>query len=299
MSSLSVPGSRIPSLPFNPSRLLSTAESIGIVLERIRLEQSLTQKNQALSTLNAISNTPVAENTLSVLLSRLHGELQKAVGEDVGFAVALHDPEQGSIQIPYYVDADTVQVDPYPLSDDLLSRTISRNEATIINEAVSLGIKTIAAPGKVMTTKSFLSVPLLFDEKVIGAMALLDNQKPGRFNDSHMELMSSIALQVGANVHVAQLLTEQYKTIQSYDRELFLFNTLLEHTPDRVEFLNREGRILRLSRAAVDDPFVYSVPQSAEAPEEVNADLALMDTGLPVWGQMENERSRMAVRNGN
>jgi len=82
-------------------------------------------------------------------------------------------------------------------------------------------------------------------------------------------------------------LTEQYKTIQSYDRELFLFNTLLEHTPDRVEFLNREGRILRLSRAAVDDPFVYSVPQSADAPEEVNADLALMDTGEPVWGQME------------
>jgi GAF domain-containing protein len=267
--------------------MLSTAESIGTVLERIRLEQSLTQKNQALSALNAISNTPVEENTLSILLGRLHGELQKAVGEDVGFAVALHDPEHGSIQIPYYVDAESAQVDSYPLSDDLLSRTISRNEVTIINEAVSLGLKTITAPGKVLTTKSFLGVPLLFEDKVIGAIALLDNQKPGRFNDTHVELLVSIAPQVGANVHVAQLLTEQYETIQSYDQELFLFNTLLEHTPDRVEFLNRDGRILRLSRAAADDPFVTTIDQTPGSVEGSNTELALMDTGEPVWGQME------------
>ena len=59
--------------------------------------------------------------------------------------------------------------------------------------------------------KSFLSVPILLDESVIGFIILLD-KKPGRFNDKHRDQLSAFASQASIAIENARLFEQISET---------------------------------------------------------------------------------------
>lgn len=277
--------------PISPQQVqpISTiAETTGGVLEKLRLESVLNQKNRELSTLDAISKTTSTEADLPSLAKRLHEQLTNAMGGEVGFALALFREGNDSLEIPYYSDQDSVAVNPYVITDDLFSQTITKGQAILVKEVSTLGLRTIHSPEVTLTTQSFLAVPLRMGEQVIGAMAVMDHQNPRRFTPTDEQLLTTIAPQVGINIQNAELLAARLKALQAYDQERFLFNSLLDHSPDRVEFKDRTGGMIRNSQALLasgkeenGDGHVIEDKSSAEE------DLELMNSGESLLGKIE------------
>jgi len=71
-----------------------------------------------------------------------------------------------------------------------------------------------------------------------------------------------------------------------------LFNSLLDHTPDRIEFMNRNGVITRNSQASLNflseiNPNIVSDFSTTDSAISSAADLALMESGESVLGEIE------------
>ncbi len=282
---------RIAIAPMQIQPLTTAGEVIGSALERIRLEETLEQRAKELSTLGAISKTTSNEADLPGLLSRLHNELKAALGSDVGFALALHRPDLEKVEIPYYIDEKEIECEPYTITNDLFSTIINKGEPILLSETSILGFRTIDSPNLTLTTQSFLGVPLKLADEVIGAMALLDSQHPNRFTLSDQDLLVTIAPQASTNIRNVELLTSQTEALKAYDQERFLLNSLLDHTPDRVEFKNTEGQTIRASQASAN-PAEHLQPatesQSAVEGEFVrDEDQEMMESGTSIIGDVE------------
>ncbi len=277
---------KTPISPLQIQPLSTAAEVIGSTLERIRLEENLGQRDRELTTLDAIGKTTSNESDLVGLLARLHNELKTAIGEDVGFAVALNRPENDTLEIPYYIDENQVECKPYSPTNDLFSTIIKKGEATLLREASTMGFRTINSPDLSLTTQSFLGVPLIHADQVIGAMTLLDFRSTNRFTQSDLDLLLTIAPQTSTNIRNVELLTAQREALNAYDQERFLLNSLLDHTPDRVEFKNVEGQIIRTSQAASDLPD-RAVDLTSGDQTSINTDLDLITSGTSVIGSVD------------
>lgn len=289
LSHLIAVGSRekTPITPQQAQPISNIAETIGAVLEKLRLESMLGQRDRELSTLDAISKT-TTEADLPSLARRLHEQLARAMGGEVGFALALFREGNDTLEIPYYSDPEPVTVNPYVATDDLLSQTITKGQAMIVKEVSTLGLRTIHSPEITLTTQSLLAIPLKMGEQIIGAMALLDQQNPRRFTQTDEQLLTTIAPQVSINIQNSRLLAARLKALQAYDQERFLFNSLLDHTPDRVEFKDLGGGMIRNSQV-VSAPTVEEEGNGHETEHTTTAegDLALMESGESVLGEIE------------
>ena len=272
--------------------MLPVAESIASTLEKLKLESELQKRERALSTLDALGKETSSEPDLNNFALRLHDLLNKAMSGSIGMTLATLRSEDGMLDVLYYSDPDLVTIGPYLPSNDLLSQIITSGEPLQVDEVSTLGLRTVNAGSLSLTTQSFLGVPLKVGDQVIGVLALLDHQNPRRFREADLHLLTTIAPQIAGNLQNAKLLSGQIKALEAYDQEHFLFNSLLDHTPDRIEFMNRNGVITRNSQASLNflseiNPNIVSDSSATDSAVSSAADLALMESGESVLGEIE------------
>jgi PAS domain S-box-containing protein len=197
-------------------RLLSTlAANIGVALENARLFeetnrllQESRQRTVELATVNTISQALISERDLDSLIELVGEQMRHTFEADVVY-VALHDPQTGLIHFPYeFENGKRLTGQPMPYGQGMTSNIIDSGQPLLINEDnlekhAELGIEVVGT-----LAKSFLGVPITVGQKVIGVISVQSIQVEGRFDASDVALLSTIAANVGAAIHNAQLYRE-------------------------------------------------------------------------------------------
>lgn len=182
---------------------------------RIAVARDITERKQAEARQMAlfdISEAAHAAEDLLELFKRVH----QLIGQwlpALNFSVALYDPVQGSLSIPYHIDD---QPEPKMSEVRQLSDQVIRSGQSLLHSAEH--------------SPSWLGVPLTTQNGIIGALLVKSSLEGERFTDAHKELLQFVSTQVAAAIERKQLHTRlQY--LARYDA--------LTHLPNRTFFYER------------------------------------------------------------
>jgi GAF domain-containing protein/HAMP domain-containing protein len=216
--------------PINIRPLTPIGESIISALDRLELLQTTQSRLSELATLNRISQSISQATDIQGLFETVHEQTRNALG-DIDIIITLYDSNRDLLSFPYaYIRGETVNLDTIAMGDSLYSLVI-RNaqplllEGNVEERAAALGVR---LPGIVpqaqlsggagpsgVAPQSWLGVPLITANQVVGALILLDMEKPDRFKDNDVRLLSTIATQIASTVRTSSLLQEsERKAVQ-------------------------------------------------------------------------------------
>jgi len=188
------------------SLLTTIAASLSIALRTGQLIDETRQRVAELGTINEVGEAITAQLEVNPLLALVGDKTRAAFDADIAY-VALLNEESGMIEFPYYVEKGTEQPQPpLPLGEGLTSRVIEKREAMLLNNEADWN--ELGQRGVGTRAKSWLGVPIVAGERVIGAMSVQSLTHEGRFTATDQSLLSTIAANVGVAVQNARLYAE-------------------------------------------------------------------------------------------
>jgi two-component sensor histidine kinase/putative methionine-R-sulfoxide reductase with GAF domain len=238
------------------------AENIGLALDNARLLTESQRRMTELDALNNISQAVTSELDLDPLLEIIGTQIQ-TIFDVQNVYIALYDRRSGTISLPYFVN-DSVRetVPPIQFGEGITSHILKTREPLVINRdseerMTKLGAKTFGN-----TAKSYLGVPILVGEDVIGVISIQSSDREGVFDDSNVRLMETVAATVGAAIQNAQLygaMQQEVVTRQRAEEEIKASlkekEVLLKEIHHRVKNnLQIITSLLNLQSAQLQDP---------------------------------------------
>ncbi len=171
----------------------------AIHLTSMALEQEMGNQRADVSVLQGEALTKIgqasASNDPTDLFREIHTQVIRLIG-DYTFTIALYDETTASIQIPYhYEEGKLSAIETFPLGEGLTTTIIHSKRPLLLNEvekqADMLGAKKV---GK--EAKSWMGMPLLVNDQVIGAFIVQDLEKEGAFRPEDLSALTALAQQV-------------------------------------------------------------------------------------------------------
>ncbi|HET9613616.1 MAG TPA: GAF domain-containing protein, partial [Candidatus Limnocylindrales bacterium] len=236
---------RMPQNAFSASdeRLLSTlAASMGVALENARLfgetKRLLTETDQRASELAVINEigAALAEQLDFETIVDLVGEKVRSIFTSNALFIALHDRDTDIIRFPYEFAGERYHSEPMPLGEGITSIVIrSRKPLRFGSSAES------SASGAVTTgefqTESWLGVPILAGDRVLGVIALESTEK-NAYSESDERLLATLATSMGVALENARLFGETKRLLaQTNERaaELALINEVQRGLAEKLD----------------------------------------------------------------
>lgn len=193
--------------------IASMAEITVTAMERIRIKN--TEENSSeLESITALSQVISAVTDLESLFTILHNQIHTNMGM-VSFLVALYEADTNSINIPYMYEnigeGEKVSIESFPLGEGLTSILIRTKKPLMIVEdterrAAALGAKIVGKPAK-----SWLGVPLIVANDVIGAIVVQDTEHENAFNENDLRFITTLTVQVAGAINNIHLIEETRK----------------------------------------------------------------------------------------
>jgi PAS domain S-box-containing protein len=177
-------------------------------LENARLFAETQQRLTELGAINSISQALASRLELKSLLKLVGDQVFSIFGVRNGF-VALYDSPTKTMEFPYFLEAGAPQdVAPRPVGQGLTSAVITTRRPLLINhEAAQLSAE-LGAYLQGAPAKSWLGVPILSGDDVIGVLNVQDTEREGLFGEADIRLLSTIAANVGVALQNARLFQE-------------------------------------------------------------------------------------------
>jgi GAF domain-containing protein/HAMP domain-containing protein len=169
------------------------------------------KKLDKLEVLTSFSNKIINETDPDRLYSSIHEQMKENIG-DVDLFIALYDPETNHIEIPYLYEGDQpLKIDPFPLGDGLTSIVVRSRQPLLLVEnteerAKALGAKIVGQPAK-----SWMGLPLIVGDEVIGIISLQDVEQEKRFDMDDLDLLQTLAPPIAGAIRSSKLLSESMK----------------------------------------------------------------------------------------
>ena len=288
----------------------SLAEAIGTSLERIHLSNSLSQKERDISLLSQVDSTIESEAEMQTAYEAIHKQIREANGENIGFCVALFDLEKNLIQIPYYCGNELLQINPYAVTDDLLSQILKSGDSILLNDASINGLLTIDSPDQHLAAKSWLGLPMFTGNQVFGAIAVFTTDTVASFNQDTNTVLHLLASRLALAIFIDKQNQSLSELQNQYTNEKYLLDSLLENIPDRISFKNTNNEFIRISQSLAEylgypetgelvgktDEFQYIAENDRAASEEV------ISTQTPLLNHTEqwiNQQGNLQWMNSN
>jgi PAS domain S-box-containing protein len=239
-------------------RLLETlANSMSVALENARLfdesnrllEESR-KKEAELTTVNTVGQAVASEVDLDALIELIGEQVRTIFKADIAY-LALYDKADGMIRFPY-IRGETLE--PLKLGEGIVSQIIRTAEPLLINrdEGWKEAERNVDRVG--VRAKSYLGVPILVGKSAIGAISVQSTQKEGRFDAADMNLLFTIAANVGSAIENARLFAE-------VARQKEYFETFFQYSPAAVVVVDFDGRVISWNPAA-ESLFGYTAQEA-------------------------------------
>ena len=278
-------------------QLLSTlAASMGVALENARLfnetKRLLTETNERAAELSVI-------NEIGAALARQldYQVIIELVGKRVGeifhvqsLHIDTYDEAAGLITFPYAIEGgEPLQPTPIPYGPGLTSEVIRSRKALNLgsNEAITaLGAISFGQP-----TESWLGVPILAGDRVLGIIALESFDRDA-FDDGDVRLLSTLASSMGVALENARLFDETKRLLREADEraaELTLINDvqrgLAEHLDTQAMYDLVGDKIRDIFDAQVVDIGIYDLAANlVRFPYTIERGVRFPDEPSPIAG---------------
>jgi len=209
------------------SPLIYLAETIPTALDNVKAARATKQRLRELESISETSQLISSSNNLEQLYELLHKQISATIGPDVNFAIAIYEPRNETIEIPYIIESGTkINIDPFPLGEGLISILIRTRQPLMLVEdterrARALGAKYVGTP-----PKSWLGCPLVISGEAIGALVVQDLVNEQRFNQDDLRFMIALSVQVAGAIYNIRLLEDarrralQLETVAEISREV-------------------------------------------------------------------------------
>ena len=166
--------------------------------------REIRQRAAELATIDNISRALASELDLSTLIPQVGEQVRQVFGAEIAY-LALLDRATNTIHFRYGY-GDTFA--PIPFGVGMTSRIIQTGEPLLINQDIGNRTAQLNIVRSGVPAKSYLGVPIPVGNDVIGALSVQSTEVEGRFTDSDLRLLATIAANVGVAIHNAQLFEE-------------------------------------------------------------------------------------------
>ncbi|MBN1666660.1 MAG: GAF domain-containing protein, partial [Anaerolineales bacterium] len=235
-----------------------------------RLERRLRE----LASLQAVGQALSASLRLDDILQAIYAQVARLMPVE-NFYVALYDPETDEVRFPLAYEGDQkVNWQSRKTGKGLTEYLLTTRQPLLIKGNLEahlseLGIAHVGRPAE-----SWLGVPILAGEQPLGVIAVQSHSTPEAFDDSHREILITIAAQAGVAIQNARLYE---RTDEALARRVQELNSILRTATEGLLLLNLEFGILAANRALAE---FLALPQAelVQGPGDGNSLLAR--TGL-------------------
>ncbi|HEY3311804.1 MAG TPA: response regulator [Anaerolineales bacterium] len=277
--------------------------------------QRLEQRNAEMALLNSVSETMV--KTLDVkAMTRLVGDKMREIFNSDSAMIMLLDRDTNLIQVPYEFDKDEGgyidYVEPFPLGTGLSSRVITTRKPLItgtLEEEIANGAyfpPEIIAKGTGFFSESWLGVPIMAKDQVLGLVALADVRK-NAFDENNLRLLQTVSSNVGAAIENARLFQSQEQraaelaTVNTVSTALVSEldpGTLIELVGEQIRSIFNADivyvALLDKEKSIINFPYQYG-EQTGPLPLGEGLTSRIIQSGQPLLINQEMDRQRMQL----
>lgn len=203
--------------------LAFVAQHIATALTRLRALEAEGQRNAELVILNSVGEAMA--KTLDIkTMTHIVGDKMREIFDTDSVLIMLLDRHTNLIHVPYEYDKNEGgyidYVEPFPLGTGLSSKVITSGQPLMLGaleEEIANGAyfpPEIKEQGSGFFSQSWLGVPIMANEQVLGLVALAD-ARPHAYNENHLRLLQTLSSAVGAALENARLFqAEQQRAVE-------------------------------------------------------------------------------------
>ncbi len=196
------------------------ADQLSLALENARLFQETQTRAEELSVLNEMGrelSTKLDTLAIAEVVYRYTSRLM----DTSNFFVALYDQKKEEKSYPLaFEEGQRIQLSPSKLGNRGFSDYIIRNKRAVfapndvLKHMESLGIEFIALNEDETPSQSWLGVPLMIGERVLGLISVQSVQRPNLYNEHNRDILTTIASQAAIAIENARLFQEAQRRAQ-------------------------------------------------------------------------------------
>ncbi|MBI5081100.1 MAG: GAF domain-containing protein, partial [Chloroflexi bacterium] len=238
--------------------LQTMADQIAIALENANLINETQIRFNEIATLNQISQAVTAQTDLRTLLDTVCQEIIR-ITNVTNVYFALYDEPSKMFEIPYmYEEGQVYTIPPNPLGRGLTGIIIQTRKPLLINNEQDASKLGAIVGGTNIVAQSYLGVPMIAGQDVVGVLAIQDLNQPERFNESQRRFLETISAQIAIAIQNTRL---------------------FEQTKTRADELAAINRIASAANSALDAPTLLKavVGELASIFNATQSDIALRD----------------------
>ena len=218
-------------------RLLQTlSANMGVAIQNARLFEAEQQRVAELAILNSIGDA--MSKTLDVdTIVHIVGDKVRDIFHTEVASILLYTPQTNLVQMVYSIDKgrrDQLPA-PWPLGKGLTSHVIRTRQPLMINtdeEGKNFDwFPNPAAPQDEEPTHSYLGVPIIAGEKVIGVVSVQDYREHA-YDEASVRLLSTLAANMGVAIQNAQLFEAEQQRVA----ELAVINSIQQGLAAELNF---------------------------------------------------------------
>jgi GAF domain-containing protein len=197
------------------ARLLVTAGSqIVLAIQNIRLLEQTRQRVNELSAIAEISNILTTQLDLKAIINSVGDKVRELFGVR-DLYIALYDPRTSTLEFPYLVEGGRQTTIPaVPLGEGLSSIVIHNRQPVLINRDAPLRVRELGARMTGVPARSYLGVPIIAGDTVLGIVSIQDSETDGLFSGGESSLLSTIAANMGTAIENIRLFQGTQRSIQ-------------------------------------------------------------------------------------
>ena len=192
------------------------------------------QRNKELAILNRMGASLASSIDLKELTHIVGDEVRQIFNSDA-VMISLLDDQKDLIHVYYEFDKSEGgiidYVEPFPLGTGLSSKVIKTQKPLLLNsleEEMAHGAyfpPEIIEHGGGQFGQSWLGVPIIFKDEVLGIIALA-NDRPHSFNQDHLRLLQTITANLGAYIVNARLFDKTQQLLRETEQRNAELGTL-------------------------------------------------------------------------
>ncbi len=219
--------------------LSTLADQAAIAVENAQLFSQTQRQLQEMSIVNMISRKLSATVQLDELLEVLKDQVARLVPAE-SFYVALCDEETGALTFPLFLrHGEPVAVTLDKEAGSLTSYIVQTGRPLLLASEALQELQQKAIPWQGEPARSYLGVPMMLGDKVLGVIAVQDFEREFVFDEGHARALSTVAVQAAIAIQNAHLFEKVRSYRDELERRVEERTQALEQERDRVETLYR------------------------------------------------------------
>jgi len=241
--------------------ILTLSVHIAVAIQNTQLHEQQNKSNERQNLLNQISQHLHQTIEIDELIPRIFADVNKAIKAEAQ-SIWLVDEAKGIIKCRYATGPESEMLIGFAVSlsaKSIVGTSVSKKRSIIIKDAQKDRRRARSADEWTgFVTRSLMTVPLVLEDKAIGAIQAVNKRGGYLFNQEDLDLFRAIADSAALAVNNAQLVAELQN---SYDLTLEALSAALDlrdretegHSRRVVEYTTRLAEQIGLDKKTIKD----------------------------------------------